>query len=522
MEYRYTRRAEAAVCGLSYAVEKSNDLVSGEWRTNGVAEIGTGGLSNFFESVTNRIATQDDPVGFLRLKVTRIGRPGEIVWTSGIGKFTGTNGANTISLNGTLVEAVSLGAVSNAPAGAVTVTNGSKTESILFTQTDTLLNQAGIRINTGIDTGNANWDSVVNSADWNNVNPKTLTLSGLTPGQAYQIELFLFDDRNTTVAARIQTYSDGVMESLGFRNDNGKSIIGTFIANGDSQSITLIGSTTSVTLNAYILRAISPGELNIPVEPDQVIRLWAGDAPGLVTPVANPETVDSTMAFRAVSVPNLWVYLPDTPAQNRPAVMICPGGGFGSVGMGLHVINAVKQFNDQGIAVIGLKYRTNYGGNNYVQDSLADSERAMRLIRYHAAGWGIDPNRICVQGYSAGGTVCMNLLGNFDAGNAGSSDPVERLSSRPDYVALMCPWPNSRTSSAYPMPTNPPPAFIASAQDDTVAPTSFALEIGAALTNQGGTVEWFIVPTGGHSAFHYGVSTSPGAEWPTALKAVFP
>ncbi len=522
MEYLYTRRSNAAVCGLLYVVEKSTNLVSGAWSTNGVIETGAGGVDGYFESVTNRISIQDDPAGFLRLKITRIGRPGEIVWTSGTGKFAGVDGANTISLNGTLVEAVSLGAAGNAPAGAVAVANGSKTESILFTQTDSLLNQTGILINTGIDTGNANWDSVVNSADWNNVNPKTLTLSGLMPGQAYQIELFLFDDRNATVAARTQTYSDGLMESLAFRNDNGKSIIGTFIANGDSQSITLIGSTASVTLNAYILRAISPEELNIPVEPDRVIRLWNGDAPGLVTPVLNPETVDSTFTFRSVSVPELWVYLPDTPAQNRPAVMICPGGGFGSVGMGLHVLNAVKQFNDQGIVVVGLKYRTNYGGNNYVQDSLADSERAMRLIRYHATGWGIDPNRICVQGYSAGGTVCMNLLGNFDAGNAGSSDPVERLSSRPDSVALMCPWPNSRPSSAYPMPTDPPPAFIASAQDDTIAPTAFALEIGAALTNQGGTVEWFIVPTGGHSAFHYGVSTSPGAEWPTALKAIFP
>jgi acetyl esterase/lipase len=258
-------------------------------------------------------------------------------------------------------------------------------------------------------------------------------------------------------------------------------------------------------------------------EPDQVIRLWDGDAPGLVSPVHNSETLDGQrFSFKCVSVPELWVYLPDTPAQNRQAIMICPGGGFGHLDMGKHVRNVVRLFNDQGIVVIGLKYRTNYGGNNYVSDSLVDSERGMRLIRYHAAEWGIDPNRICAQGYSAGGTVCMNLLGHFDDGDAGSPDPVERLSSRPDYVALMCPWPNGRAASAYPMLTNPPPVFIASAEDDKTAPTAFAQEIGAALTSQGGTVKWFIVPTGGHGAFHYGVSPRPGVEWPTALKAVFP
>ena len=114
---------------------------------------------------------------------------------------------------------------------------------------------------------------------------------------------------------------------------------------------------------------------------------------------------------------------------------------------------------------------------------------------------GIDPHRVGVQGYSAGSTVCLNLLGNFDSDDPTASDPVAQKSSRPDFVALMCPWPHYKVAAVYPVKTNPPPVFIASAEDDTIAPTAFALEIAEAVKQQGGKVTLFIVPTGGHGAF---------------------
>ena len=255
-------------------------------------------------------------------------------------------------------------------------------------------------------------------------------------------------------------------------------------------------------------------------KPDQVLRLWPGDAPGLV-PSTNVERIVNERLIN-VSAPELWVYLPPKPERNRASLAICPGGGYGLLAMGLHVGNVVKLFNDQGIAVFGIKYRTRYGTNDVVNDAVADCARALRLVRLHAAEWGLDPARVGLQGYSAGANVCLNLLGRFDAGNPAATDPAERFASRPDFMALMCPWPNGKAAAKYPVREDPPPVFIASARDDKTAPTAFALEIAEAVKRQGGRVELFLVPTGGHGAFHYGVGSGPGTKWPDAFKTMIP
>lgn len=252
----------------------------------------------------------------------------------------------------------------------------------------------------------------------------------------------------------------------------------------------------------------------------RVLRLWPGDAPGLVVPAKAEEIVNERI--RNVSVPELWAYLPSGPGRRRAALLICPGGGYGHLAMGLHVGNVVPLFNGQDVVVFGLKYRTRYGKNDAADDAVADCARAVRFIRQHADEWGIAPDRIAVQGYSAGGNVCLNLLGRFDAGDPAAADPVARFPSRPDAVALMCPWPNGKTIAAYPVKPDPPPVFIASAEDDKIAPTTFALAIADAVKKQGGEVRTFIVPSGGHGAFHYGVEKGLGAQWPESFKVLFP
>lgn len=247
--------------------------------------------------------------------------------------------------------------------------------------------------------------------------------------------------------------------------------------------------------------------------PSQVLRLWPGDAPGLVTPAKPEEIVNKRI--RNVSVPELWAYLPEKSDKKRTAILICPGGGYSHLAMGLHVGNVVPLFHKQGIVVFGLKYRTRYGANPVADDAVADCARAVRLIREQAGAWGID--RVGVQGYSAGGNIGLNLLGRFDTGDVQSPDPVERFSSRPDFMALMCPWPDGKLIDSYPVKQNPPPVFIASAEDDKTAPTAFAVEIAKAVEQKGGTVRMFLVPNGGHSAFHYGVGDGPGTKWPDAL-----
>ncbi len=255
---------------------------------------------------------------------------------------------------------------------------------------------------------------------------------------------------------------------------------------------------------------------------DQILPLWPGGVPGLENPLLKDESVEEDFKFKAVSHPELWVSLPKTPEKNRAAIIFFPGGGYGSLGMGEVFRNTVTMFNDRSVVVFGLKYRIARGGNNYIAEAKADAQRAVRLVRARADEWGIDPKRVGVLGFSAGGNVCVNLLGSFDDGNAASSDPVERMSSRPDFVALISPWPAKRPTTAYPILPNPPPVFIASAEDDPVAAPEFAREIGEKIQSQGGRVEFFSVPTGGHTAFDLGVSTGPGVKWPEAMQSMFP
>jgi pimeloyl-ACP methyl ester carboxylesterase len=250
-------------------------------------------------------------------------------------------------------------------------------------------------------------------------------------------------------------------------------------------------------------------------EPNEVIRLWPAAAPGLV-PGGKPETFVNER-YRNVSLPQLFVYLPAKEKARGTALIIAAGGGYTHLGMCLHVENVVKLLNDRGIAVFGLKYRTLYGNNNVAEDALADGKRAVRIVRFRAAQWGIDPHRIGVQGYSAGGHLALNLACRFDEGDPRASDPIERLSSRPDFVVLMCPWPYKQTLDDFPLGKRAPPAFIASAKDDKTAPYAFAAAIDQRLKGLGIRERLFAPVTGGHAAFHVGMVEGPGAQWPEAL-----
>jgi acetyl esterase/lipase len=249
--------------------------------------------------------------------------------------------------------------------------------------------------------------------------------------------------------------------------------------------------------------------------PDAVLPLWPGDAPNLV-PGGKAETFVNER-YANVSVPQLFVYLPKKEKARGTALVICPGGGYNHLALCLHVENVVPLLNDQGIAVLGLKYRTRYGNNDVVADALADGQRAVRIVRSRAAEWGIDPHRVGVQGYSAGANLCLNLSCHFDDGDPTAADPIERFSSRPDFCVLMCVWPNQKTLADFPLSARSPPTFLVHARDDKTAPISFALEIDEKLKSLGVPKGTFVVDTGGHGAFHCGVAEGPRTKWPEAL-----
>jgi len=263
----------------------------------------------------------------------------------------------------------------------------------------------------------------------------------------------------------------------------------------------LLASCLAVT--AAVAKPPDPGQFN----------LWATNPPGMV-PGATPGADDGTGRYRNVGIPGLLTYLPATPppADGRLALIVCPGGGYTHLTRLLGGDGSVDAFTPRGVAVIVLKYRTQPPSLSEEADALADGRRAVKFVRNHAKEWGIDPHRIGMLGWSAGANLALNLASHPDAGDATATDPVERESSRPDFVVLLSPWPAKHAIADYPITKDSPPAFIGSAKDDKTAPVTFAEDVAANYKKAGAKASLWVVDTGGHGAFTIG-APGPGGKW---------
>src|SRR4029078_818685 len=125
-------------------------------------------------------------------------------------------------------------------------------------------------------------------------------------------------------------------------------------------------------------------------------------------------------------------------AANGTAVIVLPGGGYGNLAMDHEGKQIAEWLNSQGITAFVLKYRMHATGHMHPVPMM-DGRRAMRTVRSRASEWKIDPSRIGVMGFSAGGHLASTLATHFDAGKAGSGDPIERASSKPDFLILCYP-----------------------------------------------------------------------------------
>jgi acetyl esterase/lipase len=138
-----------------------------------------------------------------------------------------------------------------------------------------------------------------------------------------------------------------------------------------------------------------------------------------------------------VDIPTLTVYPAAAEKASGAAMVICPGGGYGHLSDREGKMYALW-FNEQGITCFVLKYRLGTNGYHHPVE-LGDAARAVRLVRYRAMEWKIDPNRVGITGSSAGGHLASTLLTHFDIGTSDSNDAVERQSSRPDLGVLCYP-----------------------------------------------------------------------------------
>jgi acetyl esterase/lipase len=244
-----------------------------------------------------------------------------------------------------------------------------------------------------------------------------------------------------------------------------------------------------------------------------------------------------------VQIPDIAVYLPTKKFATKQAVIICPGGGYGGLAYDLEGTDIARYLNSIGVAGIVLKYRLPSYDNSIepYKSPLMDAQRAMRLARFYAGKWNIDPSKIGIMGFSAGGHLASTLGTHFDYGNKTSADSVERLSCRPDFMILMypvisftdsCMHVGSRNallgknpdkdltvyfSNELQVKDDSPPAFFAHADNDTGVPVENTLLMYKALRNKKIPAELHILTEGEHG-FGLGLNNPHVASWTNSLK----
>lgn len=199
-----------------------------------------------------------------------------------------------------------------------------------------------------------------------------------------------------------------------------------------------------------------------------VIPVWAGDAPGSEGRTA-AETVrlyeNTERIVSNVHQPTLTVYLPEKPAPGHAGVLVIPGGGHRELWMDHEGYAIAEALRVRGIAAFVLKYRlAREPGSTYTieQHSLADTQRALQLIRSRAGKWSVDPAHLGVIGFSAGGELAALASARFLPGNSAATDPVARESSRPAFQGLIYPG----NAQAIAPTKDSPPAFLLCGEKD--------------------------------------------------------
>jgi acetyl esterase/lipase len=243
-----------------------------------------------------------------------------------------------------------------------------------------------------------------------------------------------------------------------------------------------------------------------PQQPRNEFPLWAGDAPG-------------ALGKEPKDVPTLTPFFAPPGKATGASIVICPGGAYAALAPheGFHY---ALWLNEQGIAGFVLKYRLGSGGYRHPA-MLQDVQRAIRYVRENAERWGLDPNRVGVMGSSAGGHLASTALTHFDAGSAGSADPVDRVSSRPNLgilcYAVITMGPDTHAGSKRnllgdnPDPalvellsnekqvrSDTPPTFIFHTFADSTVKVENAMVFAAALRRQGVPFALHIYPKGAH------------------------
>jgi acetyl esterase/lipase len=266
----------------------------------------------------------------------------------------------------------------------------------------------------------------------------------------------------------------------------------------------------------FLLSLLSVFALVAAAAEHDVLLLWPNGAPGSAGKTA-PEkvrlTADGEHVVSSVHQPSITVYLPPKETATGAAVVIAPGGGHVELWMDHEGYAVAQWLSEHGVAGFVLKYRlAREAGSSYTVEgnSLPDMQRAIRLVRSRAAEWGVDPQRVGVMGFSAGGDVAARAATQFDAGNAAAADPIDRQSSKPAFQALIYPGlPQDLTVSK-----DEPPAFLLCGADDRAGISEGLPQLFVQLKHAGVPAELHVYAGVGHGFGIRNANTGAIAGWP--------
>ena len=257
------------------------------------------------------------------------------------------------------------------------------------------------------------------------------------------------------------------------------------------------------------------------------VDLWPGEAPGEVGNIA-PETTETKGGIARVSNvshPTMTVFRPEASKNTGAAVLILPGGGYNILAIDHEGDQVAKYLNGIGVTGVVLKYRVprRQGTANSVPppQALMDAQRALGMVRSHAKDWEIDPSRVGILGFSAGGHLAAWASASpGDRRSYDAIDAADKLSARPDFTVLIYPAYLLKKGADSVTPEIPidaeyPPTFFAMAGDDAIT-VDGSLALYKALKGAKVPAELHVYASGGHG-FGMKPTETPSAAWPDRL-----
>jgi len=306
----------------------------------------------------------------------------------------------------------------------------------------------------------------------------------------------------------------------------------------------VLGLAAMAALSAKALAAV-PSSDRLPGDPLETVPLWRRTPPGgegvhltlnLMERSPQPDVFHDRFVTD-IQTPLLTVFRPDKP--DGSALLVAPGGGYRRVVIDNEGFDIGHRFNGSGVTVFVLRYRLPAEGwANGPDVPLQDAQRAMRLIRGRAADFAIDPGRVGVLGFSAGGHLAASLLTRSDEPAYKPVDDFDALSARPDFAGLAYPvismippvaHPGSREKLLGAAATEPleiacspdrhvtpnsPPCFVMLAADDREVDPRNGMSMFAALRTAGVAAELHVFEEGGHGFGIRKIAGKPAAAWP--------